>query len=103
MEKNLGMSNGEKNMKHRHWIAAVILLLTSISACTDTGQRTPPPTPTAVVETLEPTVVERAAARVVFSEVLAGVDGNNNFDFIELHNAGDFAADLDGHTLDFAL
>jgi DNA/RNA endonuclease YhcR with UshA esterase domain len=103
MEKNLGMSNGEKNMKHRHWIAAVILLLTSISACTDTGQRTPPPTPTTVVETLEPTVVERAAARVVFSEVLAGVDGNNNFDFIELHNAGDFAADLDGHTLWYQL
>ena len=46
----------------------------------------------------EPTVVFREAD-VVISEVMAGIEGNNNHEFIELHNTGDALADLEGWSL----
>ena len=50
----------------------------------------------------EPTVVFKEAD-VVISEVMAGIEGNNNYEFIELYNAGDALADLDGWSLWYRL
>jgi hypothetical protein len=40
---------------------------------------------------------------LVISEVMAGVEGNNNYEFIELHNTGNSIIDLDGITLWYRL
>jgi DNA/RNA endonuclease YhcR with UshA esterase domain/exonuclease III len=68
-------------------LAAVLIL----SAC-DSGPGFPPASteafpvnPTAV---LSPTFAPPAEPTVLISEVLTGVEGNNNFDFIELYNTG---------------
>ncbi|MFA9491290.1 MAG: lamin tail domain-containing protein [Anaerolineales bacterium] len=50
----------------------------------------------------EPTIVFREAD-IVISEVMAGIEGNNNQEFIELYNAGDALADLDGWSLWYRL
>ena len=46
---------------------------------------------------------EIVESRIVISEVMAGVEGNNNFDFIELHNTGDEVIDLQGWSLWYQL
>jgi predicted extracellular nuclease len=42
-------------------------------------------------------------SRIVISEVMAGIEGNNNFEFIELHNTGDEIIDLQGWSLWYQL
>ena len=44
-----------------------------------------------------------SANGVVISEVLLGVPGNNNQEFIELYNASEMAVDLDGYSLWYQL
>ena len=60
------------------------------------------PTPTAV---LEPTAAPPPAVteKVVISEVLGGIKGNNNYEFIELYNPGSAPLDLDGWSLAYRL
>ena len=50
----------------------------------------------------KPTIVFKEAD-IVISEVMAGIEGNNNHEFIELYNAGDALADLDGWSLWYRL
>ena len=44
-----------------------------------------------------------AEPRIVISEVLAGVEGNNQYEFIELYNAGSAPLDLQGWSLWYRL
>ncbi|MDO8557486.1 MAG: lamin tail domain-containing protein [Candidatus Jorgensenbacteria bacterium] len=46
-----------------------------------------------------PSETPQQPARVLISEVMAGMEGNADFDFIELYNAGDTQADLTGWTI----
>ena len=62
-----------------------LLLLTLLTACTSTGEEPPAP------------------ARIVISEVQTAAQGNNNDEFIELYNAGDLPADLNGWSLMYSL
>ena len=58
-------------------ILTVVMLLTS---CTPKGSATPPPT-------LSPEPgISTGVDYVVISEIMTGVSGNNNYDFIELYN-----------------
>lgn len=70
--------------------AIFILSLIVVSSCTSATPETP--TPVVITE-----------SRIVISEVVAGVDGNNNFDFIELHNTGDDIVDLKGWSIWYQL
>lgn len=71
------------------------ILALSLSACAPTSEPTPslPPTPT------EAPVI----GHLVFSEVLAGIDGNNPYDFIELYNPTATAVNLKGYAIWYAL
>ena len=72
-------------------LITVMMLFSYVSvACT-------PSTP--VTDTPE----EFIESRVVISEVMAGIEGNNNFEFIELHNTGDEIIDLQGWSLWYQL
>jgi len=85
-------------MKPNYSFPDIILLLTAMftlslfaaSSCAPVITETP--TPVVVIE-----------SRIVFSEIVAGVDGNNNFDFIELHNTGDDIVDLQGWSIWYQL
>jgi len=69
-------------------IAISVILITVITgACGGTPTEQVAPTPPSLV----------------ISEVLAGVDGNNGYDFIELYNAGETPADLEGYSLWYQL
>ncbi len=50
-----------------------------------------------------PTLGEPLPARLVISEVMTGVEGNNQADFIELYNAGTETANLSGYSLWYQL
>ncbi len=47
--------------------------------------------------------LEDSPTRILISEVFAGIDGNNQADFIELYNSGSEIADLDGYELWYQL
>jgi hypothetical protein len=47
--------------------------------------------------------VEISSGNVLFSEVMAGIEGNNNYEFIELYNPSDAIADLNGLSLWYRL
>lgn len=57
-------------------------------------QSTSEPTPPQL-----PPDTPQGSARVLISEVMAGMEGNADFDFIELYNAGDVSVDLTGWTI----
>lgn len=86
-------------MKPRfRWLIVLILLLT-LSSCVVTDS-----SPTVEPEPATPTVVGEEPPRVLISEVLAGVEGNNNYEFIELYNtSATEPVDLDGWTLWYQL
>ena len=90
------------------------LLILLMASCRNVQSSTPTATPspetavttvTAVptttgVSTQPPAAPETPAfSGVTFSEVLAGVPGNNNREFIELYNAGQTAVDLNGWSI----
>ncbi|HEY69359.1 MAG TPA: hypothetical protein G4O08_02120 [Anaerolineae bacterium] len=50
-----------------------------------------------------PTDVSVSEVRILISEVIAGIQGNNNYEFIELYNDGEGIADLDGWSLWYRL
>jgi predicted extracellular nuclease len=51
----------------------------------------------------EPGQLESQPPRVLISEVLAGIEGNNNYEFVELYNTGDNPIDLQGWSLWYQL
>jgi predicted extracellular nuclease len=80
----------EGNMKRLRLIIVIVLFSFAAVACTPSMPETH--TPEEIVE-----------SRIVISEVMAGVEGNNNFEFIELHNTGDEIIDLQGWSLWYQL
>ncbi|MBN2005390.1 MAG: lamin tail domain-containing protein [Anaerolineae bacterium] len=90
----------------RFTLCALLAALT-LSACTATPGVTPTATPvmptaTQVAATATPAPEPPPASlpgRIVFSELIPGIPGNNNFEFIELYNAGTEAVDLKGWSL----
>ncbi len=92
----------------------VLVIGTVLLVGCDTEQQPTPtpeerPTPTAeVVEEVTPDSLAVEASpmgdgSVLISEVLTGVPGGNNQEFIELYNPGDEAVDLDGWSLWYLL
>jgi DNA/RNA endonuclease YhcR with UshA esterase domain len=87
-------------------LPAYILLTTFVlSACGTSRELTSTPT---TEESINPTPTLTPSPpvepRVLISEVMAGVDGNNNYDFIELYNTGvDEPIDLMGWSIWFKL
>ena len=86
-------------------IGLFLLLSLLLVGCT-----TPSPTPPVVTPAPPVTVVppvtteasvsfERSPGRVVISECIPGAPGNNNFEFIELYNAGTEPVDMRGWSL----
>ncbi|MCJ7715719.1 MAG: endonuclease/exonuclease/phosphatase family protein [Anaerolineales bacterium] len=47
----------------------------------------------------QPEPLDPVPVKILISEVLTGMDGNNQADFVELYNAGTEIADLDGYSL----
>jgi predicted extracellular nuclease len=92
-------------------LALVLLFLTSCDnptpilppGVTDTATPTLPPTATAASATLAPTSLPEGAAPVVISEVLAGIQGDNTCEFIELYNRSEKPVDLRGWALWYRL
>ena len=74
-----------------------------ISSCTNVDTAIPEPTRTSLPEaTSSPTEIP-APEHIVFSEVLAGIQGNNNFEFIELYNPTEQLIDLAGYKIFYQL
>ncbi|MCK4490434.1 MAG: lamin tail domain-containing protein, partial [Anaerolineales bacterium] len=71
----------------------MILIVLIISGCS--SQEEP--------ATLSPVNLEPVPVQILISEVLTGVEGNNQADFIELYNAGTEIADLKGYSLWYQL
>ncbi len=67
-----------------------LILLGLLAGCSATGLETP---------TLEPP----STYPILISEVMAGKQGNNNYEFIELYNPGDDLIDLQGRSLWYRL
>ncbi len=87
-------------MKKRLWITIFLFAIFVFTACTE--QATPQPeTPTIIPS---PTPVLVTEPKILISEVLAGVDGNNNYEFIEFYNtSATTPIDLEGWTLWYQL
>jgi predicted extracellular nuclease len=95
-------------MTRRALLAALIGLLTVVGCTSE-------PTPTSIAPSPTPAPPPATATAsppgpqltlepsVLFSELLVGVPGNNNHEFIELYNAGTEAADLNGWSLWYRL
>lgn len=75
-------------------VAAIAL----IAACTVTPVSELPPTATVGEPAMTPTAVVQTGG-VLISELLPGVPGNNNLEFVELYNAGPDVVDLKGWSL----
>ncbi len=88
-------------MKKR-WLIGMLMLLGLLAACTK-PTATPSPTPAAPAATPTASPVAAAPGKVVFSEVLTGVPGDNTYEFIELYNAGTEPVNLQGWTLAYRM
>ena len=76
---------------------AVLLILAAMAALSACGGSALPATPTAAPSpTAQPVAV---ASHVVISEVMTGVQGNNNHDFVELYNPTHKIINLKGWSL----
>ncbi len=97
----------------------LLIILTLLAACTnptaaptaDLRPTTAPSTPTPIPPTvggqpstvITPTPLAPGASPVLISEILAGVQGNNNYEFIELYNRSAAIVDLQGWALWYRL
>jgi predicted extracellular nuclease len=88
-------------------LAAIGLLLITGCHSEPTPTSIPPsptPAPAPAAATPSPPAAQASVeSSVLFSELLVGVPGNNNYEFIELYNAGTQAADLTGWSLWYRL
>ncbi len=75
------------------WFALLVGFALVLAGCFPPQPSPAAPTPTPLPQ----------ADHVVFSEILAGVAGNNNHDFIELYNPGPQPVDLQGWSLWYRL
>ncbi len=71
----------------------MILIVLIISGCS--SQEEP--------DTMLPFSLDQVPVQILISEVLTEVEGNNQADFIELHNAGTEIADIKGYSLWYQL
>ncbi|MGC9348675.1 MAG: endonuclease/exonuclease/phosphatase family protein [Anaerolineae bacterium] len=88
-------------IRSRNVVFHAIILALVLASCTPSPAPTPP-TATATREVLStptPTVVVGHPGQLLFSEFTPGVPGNNNFEFIELYNAGREVVDLRGWSI----
>lgn len=87
----------------------LLLILIFLTACSADAITTPTPSinlPTATSTSeipILPTPLPESVSPVLFSEVLAGVTGNNNYEFIELYNRSSEIVDLLGWALWYRL
>ena len=97
-------------MRNTTIITIALLILVNLVACEKSTQQptseptstsAPIPAPTATPE-LIPTL-PAGASPVVISELLGGIQGNNNYEFIELYNRSAEAIDLRGWTIWYRL
>ncbi len=81
-------------------VLVLVLLAGALAAC---GPNTPTPTaaPPTASATATPSIA--AANHLVIAEIMAGVDGDNNHDFIVLYNPTGNIADLQGWSLWYRL
>jgi predicted extracellular nuclease len=77
-------------------VLLMILVALLVSGCGGSKETTTQPT-------VVPLVPLDFSHHLVISEVLTGIEGNNNHDFIELFNPTDTPIDLDGFTLVYQL
>lgn len=77
-----------KKNKHLLWIMIIML----ITSCKGSGEISD-----------QPSSLGNVPVKILISEVLSGVEGNNQADFIELYNSGTKIADLNGYTLWYQL
>ncbi|MBS1250543.1 MAG: Endonuclease YhcR [Chloroflexi bacterium] len=86
-------------MKKHFWFATIILATLLLAAC---AAPTPPPETPTIVPSPTPEVVTEPT--IVVSEVMAGAEGNNGYEFIELYNtSATEPIDLKGWTLWYQL
>ena len=77
-----------RKIKSLLWILVLIVL----GSCTAVPEQEP-----------TPPELEQLPAKVLISEIYTGEEGNNQADFIELHNAGSEIANLEGYSLWYQL
>ncbi len=94
-------------MSNKSLIYVLLSLIILLLAACQPPSLTPTVVPDAVPATATPDALAGLPAvaepNVLISEVLGGVQGNNNFEFIELYNPGAMPVDLDGWTLSYRL
>ena len=99
-------------MKHFfRFLILTALFSLILSACSEDEQpedtATPPPVPTLADRAIsgEPSDADApaSASQLVISEILVGIPGNNNYEFIEIYNPTTQAVDLRGWTLMYQL
>jgi len=94
-------------MNKIHFYSQILLLFTILGLASCTSP--PPSSPTATTritqtQTQTPTLAPPLDATILISEVLTGLEGNNNYEFIELYNTGsDQPMDLKGWSLWYKL
>ncbi len=95
-----------RDMTKYRWLSALLLLAWLIGACNFSSTPQPStPTPAATeTATVQPaTSTPGASSGVLLSEVMAGLQGNNNFEFIELFNPNNQLIDLQNWSLWYRL
>jgi len=85
----------------KRWFLALLLISLWLGGCAPV----PSPTPTAFPASVAPSPTPATAGvdHLLISEVMAGVQGNNNYEFIELYNPTDQPVDLQDWALWYQL
>ena len=87
----------------KQFLCLFICLVFIISGCTTVENVTAEPTQTSLPEaTTVPTGLP-VPSNILFSEILTGIKGNNNYEFIELYNPTDQPKDLAAHKIFYRL